>query len=953
MRKVVLTVAAVALLAIVWALLPSRPEGEGGARESTRADSSRAPGPSALANPGTTRPAGGENAAPAAPDRKAPTADGQVEVRVTAKGQPRAGARVRLYWRGPMDPNTNAIDWRLAGEGTSGPDGVVRVPTGPGMYLVSVRADGFAPMRREVIRPVGEPLTRADVALVAGVNLRARTVTKRSQEPIPLVEVRFIASARSGEGARPVAPMEEQTIATSDGRGQLQLSGLAPGTYRVEARSVGYAPWAKNDIQVPYPGELLISLHGAGVLEGFVVDASGRPAAGATVTVIGDEEPAVVTTGEGGGFSAEVEGGTYQLAARRGNDTGALLKPLVVPSGATVGGLRLELRAAGAIFGKVVSAADGLPVPGAVVAVSPYLKAGDTGRTTSGVDGSYVVEGVPPGSYDVVVTAPGYSELSRRGITVTSSQRFPLELKLKGTGGVEGVVLDSANRPVAGATVREAVRWSGGVLVGTPPEARSDAQGRYRLMGLGVGASRLVARREGADAAGAMQEVEIKEGQTAKADFTLTDAGVVEGRVTRKGGGPAAPWRVLAAPQLRASGWNRSNVVVGADGNYRLELAPGPYSLMVGPVDLSSWNPGERVSVTVEAGKVQRVDLTAPDDEGGRALSGVVMEPDGTPSPGAEVFASSGEGGRSFATADGEGRFSVRLSRSAPDAMVHVVAENGGRKGDMNVRADEPNVRLLLKPSAVLRGQVLSDAGPVTGFTLQLGASRRRMRDERGLEFSGNRYEVFDVPSGPVRVVVRTTDGRRGEAEGHIYGQETELDVTVEGGATLTGRVVDSLTRKPLAEGFASVRAGAGRDGEFSRLSPDGTFKLEHVPAGTHQLSVWAPMRKALEREVTLVAGQTVDVGEVSLDSMTAEPGSIGAQLREAGGQVSIDWILPNGPAQRAGVRVGDVLVAVDGVQVKSMVEALGRIRGAPGAAVLLTIRRSGTEQTVPVNRAG
>lgn len=958
MRKVASAIALVGLAAIVWALWPGGSEGGDGRGDSSApAGSSRA---TSVAAPTARRVFEGPAPDSQTPglERSATAADGQVEVRITAQGKPRAGAQVRLYWRGAMDPNTNAIDWRLAGSGATGSDGVLRLPARPGVYLVAARAAGLAPARRDLVRPAGEPLTRVDLTLVPGVSLRARTVAKKTGEPVPLTEIRLTADARPGGGVRPTAPAEEQIFATSDGRGLARVDGLAPGRYRVEARSVGFARWAQDDVVVPSAGELAIDLESAGVLEGFVVDANGRPASGATVVAIGDEEPVTVTTGDGGGFSAEVVSGTYQLIARRGKETAALQRPLVVPGGTTVRGLRLVLAAAGALEGRVVAASNGAPVAGAAIAVSPYLKAGDTGRAVSGADGSYVVEDLPPGSYDVVVTAQGYAELSRRGITLTAGQRFPLELKLRGTGAVEGVVRDAAGQPAEGVAVREGLRWSGGSLTGFPAEARTDASGHYRLAGLNPGRARLVARREGDAPASATQEVEIREDQTAHADFALVDSGIVEGRVTAKGGGPPAnATRILAFPQARGWGPGRTlDTEAAPDGSFRLELPPGAYTLSAFPKDFRRWrtSSGQRVSTTVEAGQTARVELSLADDDSGRTLTGQVLEPDGTPSPGAEV-AVGGMGGRAFATTDAEGRFSIPVDADSFGRTLRVTAENGGRKGDAAVQPDQDEVEVRLRASAVVRGHVVSaDGEPVTGFTLQIGRGFQFSDQNQGREFAGDRFELYDVPTGDVRLVVRTNDGRRGQVQATVTDADTVVDITVQQGASVSGRLMDAASRQPLSEGFVSIvsyGSGGGREG--TRVGPDGAFRFENVTAGDISLSIFAPNHQNTDRKASLAPGQALDVGDIVVEPFHAEPGTVGAVLKYADGQLVVDWLVPDGPAQRAGVRVGDVILAVDGAGVSNISEASQKLRGAPGSAVLITLRRAGTDQTVPVNRAG
>lgn len=82
--------------------------------------------------------------------------------------------------------------------------------------------------------------------------------------------------------------------------------------------------------------------------------------------------------------------------------------------------------------------------------------------------------------------------------------------------------------------------------------------------------------------------------------------------------------------------------------------------------------------------------------------------------------------------------------------------------------------------------------------------------------------------------------------------------------------------------------------------------------------------------------------------------GGIGATLtrQEEGGPITLEPI-PGNPAEKAGMRSGDVLVAVDGVTITpemSVMDVRNMIRGEKGTVVLLTVIHSG--ETEPVDLA-
>ena len=301
--------------------------------------------------------------------------DGSLEVEVVNGERPVPGASLRLYWRGVRDPNLGAVSWRLASTGTTDGQGRARLASRPGAYLLSVRAQGLAPLLRDVVRPYGEARTSLKVRLEPGRALAGRTVVKGSGEVLPLVEVSLTAHGHAAESWEQVeAPAEEKAFTTSDARGLFRLEGLAPGTYELEAQAPGHAR-VQQRVQVPSPGELTVELPAASVVEGFVVDAQGQPVSGAEVQ-LGGRTAYTTTTGQGGGFSVEVVAGSYVVTARSGESAGALEGPVQVAQGRTVRGVQVRLGAGASIEGRVVARSSGAPVPGASVDISPLRKQG-------------------------------------------------------------------------------------------------------------------------------------------------------------------------------------------------------------------------------------------------------------------------------------------------------------------------------------------------------------------------------------------------------------------------------------------------------------------------------------------------------------------------------------------------------------------------------------------------
>ena len=92
----------------------------------------------------------------------------------------------------------------------------------------------------------------------------------------------------------------------------------------------------------------------------------------------------------------------------------------------------------------------------------------------------------------------------------------------------------------------------------------------------------------------------------------------------------------------------------------------------------------------------------------------------------------------------------------------------------------------------------------------------------------------------------------------------------------------------------------------------------------------------------------------VSFDDFSGAFEGIGATVSRQENYVVIVHPLPNTPAERAGVRAGDIILAVDGEDAEgwSVEKAVLRIRGRRGTAVDITVRHTdATEETITIVR--
>lgn len=148
----------------------------------------------------------------------------------------------------------------------------------------------------------------------------------------------------------------------------------------------------------------------------------------------------------------------------------------------------------------------------------------------------------------------------------------------------------------------------------------------------------------------------------------------------------------------------------------------------------------------------------------------------------------------------------------------------------------------------------------------------------------------------------------------------------------VTGRLVHQ--GQPLASAPLGCTRGIGmseRDGRFTvDCDQDGLLRLI------------APWKTATPLQLVRPPdGGALDVGDVVvLRRPPVEPGKIGLDLEQLGGETVVRVVGADTPAAVAGLRKGDVLLEIDGHAIASVEEGIRLIPGAPGTPLRLKVRR-------------
>jgi predicted metalloprotease with PDZ domain len=129
----------------------------------------------------------------------------------------------------------------------------------------------------------------------------------------------------------------------------------------------------------------------------------------------------------------------------------------------------------------------------------------------------------------------------------------------------------------------------------------------------------------------------------------------------------------------------------------------------------------------------------------------------------------------------------------------------------------------------------------------------------------------------------------------------------------------------------------------------DGTFELTGIPPGPLSITVAAGgYNQKIEAGMTATDGATLGPITIALDRLAegerpkTELVGIGIGFGPDGDGLRVDRIIPGGGAEAAGIVVGDLVVAVDGLPVApiGVDGAVAKIRGIAGTTITVTVRR-------------
>lgn len=759
------------------------------------------------------------------------------------------------------------------------------------------------------------------------------------------------------------------------------------GGVQIEARAEGYADSSES---VHAPGEVKILLTPESSVSGTVVDAaSGQLVPNARVIVGASEWGSMgeitFTNTEGRFWVRRLNPGRVVAVARTEHGYGRTEGSTLIGLGQHVDGLIVKLFPSRRVEGKVlISAKDG---KGTTICEEPEVSFRSSDRWFAlkpRADHSLDAVGMFPGTYIPEIACRGYrSHDTYDPLTIADTDVTGLVWAVESGATLRGRVFTRSGDPVEGARVW--ARTTGGAArekIGWGAD-RTTRAGQYALTGLLPGRYEIRVSSENGIGLKDGYKVDVSRDATIEKDLVLEDSGTIKGTVVDSQGKASRGVDVTADATNGESGGNHKSDDVGSftidglrPGEYRVTAERSWSEVLRKPGTTDDVKQGERV--TVRANQTTTVKLVVEPQSAW--IKGVVIDAQGKPVPDAFVSAAR------ESDAEGSQRSSVQATRWSWNDKPVITNTDGtffvGKltPGEFTVRAYRKGggesvaehvgtgttVRLHLKPTGSIEGTVTRTSALPETFAISvrdlLGGF---WRDEQFYMTRGH-FIIRDVPTGHFQVTVETAGAQKkidlDLAEGEA---RTGVTIELEPLITLTGRIVELGTQKPVAglrmyASEASLGEGVtiSRDDEKESISDDaGRFTIKNAPRGKLLLQGWPKGRENDYQYVstirTVEGSGVIDLGDLPVLKKRIKQGdpvgelgiNFAEQRRDTQPdkrEYKVSYIDPTGPASNAGLKLGDIVISIDGIDITgaSSSHAPGLMRAAPGTTIALGLLR-------------
>lgn len=579
--------------------------------------------------------------------------------------------------------------------------------------------------------------------------------------------------------------------------------------------------------------------------------------------------------------------------------------------------VKIHLMPQASVAGRVVLGS-GEPLEGASVYISYafHLDKGSTNKngpeTQSDSIGEFLIKGVGTGrTFNVVATHPDFATAYKGMFKLDPGHREEgVVIVLQPGGTIRGLARDSEGHPIPEAEVRasDATRQMMGnnnmmrIMMASQSGnmVKTDEEGKFEFKNLAPGSFLILAQHEGFQS-NFTDNVALASGAAVEGLEIVLAPGAIFSGVVKSSAGEA-----VSKARVNISLIDLQRPVFGSkttddQGAFRFDtLRPGKYMLDI--------DAGEFPNYRKMNQEVPKEDVVIVLPEGGLLTGRVTDETSGQPvskftvrikkAPGLPLPFAGDMGGMNPPTVktfeDADGKYEIK-GLEAGLYIALVMSDDFAPAQKMGVTitdAKETIENFVLNKGLVLKGRVV-EAGsrnPISGAKVNLKDSGdgMDMLDMMGIDELSNRstlktqttnidgeFAFSHLMPGMVKLQAAKSDFVDQTKQVTIEdGASNDIEILMEKGATIRGRIVDAASKEPLAGAKVSI-AGSGmfarmmaefRQGEMT--GADGQFIVRTIPEGKAGLVVNRDGYAMFSTDkFTVYNNQEYNIGDIALTS--------------------------------------------------------------------------------------